>query len=104
MRAQPTAIGWMDTEVSGAAAQWDQAQLVRLARRLGYVLIWPPERTGVSLVDQVRIADVDAVLMPSANHLDALTLDRLMSLADVETAVPRRTYARDFGGWRGCQA
>ncbi|MEC3955947.1 hypothetical protein VMT65_23130 [Nocardia sp. CDC153] len=104
MRTQPTAIGWMDPDVSGVAAQWDQAQLVRLARRVGYVLIWPPEHTAVSFVDQVREADVDAVLVPSAKHLDALTLDRLVHLADVEAATPRETFARYLGGLHGCPA
>ncbi|MEC3958885.1 hypothetical protein VMT65_38030 [Nocardia sp. CDC153] len=77
---------------------------MRLARRLGYTLIWPPEQTVLSFVDQVREADVDAVLVPSAKHLDALTLDRLMQLADVETAIPRETFARYLAGGYGCPA
>lgn len=104
MRTQPTALGWIDPDVSGIAARWDHAQLVRLARRLGYALIWPPEQTAMPFVDQVREADVDAVLVPSAKHLDALTLDRLMHLADVETANPRETFARYPGGGYGCPA
>ncbi|WP_246023841.1 hypothetical protein [Nocardia yunnanensis] len=99
-----TAIGWLDPDVSGAAAQWDRAQVGRLARRLGYELIWLPERTSVPLVDQVRTADVDAVLVPSPKHLDALTLDCLSHIADVETAMPRETFARYFGGRRPCPA
>ncbi|MFE3059488.1 hypothetical protein [Nocardia sp. NPDC059239] len=87
----------MDADVSGVALQWDRAQMVRLARRLGYVLIWSSEDSALDLVDQVREADVDAVIVPAPEHLDVLTLDRLMHLADVETAAPRETFGRYFG-------
>ncbi|AHH22122.1 hypothetical protein NONO_c73660 [Nocardia nova SH22a] len=92
MRARPTALGWIADEVS-EAPEWDAAQLQRLARHLGYTLVWP----GVSLLplpDLVRDADVDAVLTPSTEHLDALTLNAVMALADVETVRPRLSFAK----------
>ncbi|MGW4126221.1 hypothetical protein [Nocardia sp. NPDC004711] len=103
MRYRPTALGWIDPDVS-TAPEWDQAQLRRLARRLGYVLAWTSDRTPVPFVDQVRTADVDAVLVPSTLHLDVLTLDQLLRLVDVESACPRETFARYFGGVHGCPA
>ncbi|WP_330251202.1 hypothetical protein OG874_34310 [Nocardia sp. NBC_00565] len=93
MRFRPTAFAWIDLDAS-PAPEWDRAQTCRLARRLGYTLIWPPEVSLVSLVDQVRAADVDAVIVPSLEHLDALVLHALMGIADVEAIVPRMSFAR----------
>ncbi|NKY88360.1 hypothetical protein [Nocardia veterana] len=93
MRNQPTALAWIDPEMTTSPA-WDAAQLRRLARRLGYVLLWPTSVPTVPLIDQVRTADVDAILMPTPAHLDALMLDRLMHLVDIETARPRMSFAR----------
>lgn len=47
-----------------------------------------------AVTDQVRTADVDAVIVPSASHLDPLTLNSLMGLADVEAVLPRLSFAR----------
>ena len=58
-------------------------------------MIWPGQ-SPVPLVDQVRAADVDAVLTPAPNHLDVVELDALMGIVDVETADPRMSFAR----WR----
>ncbi|WP_256672986.1 hypothetical protein [Nocardia cyriacigeorgica] len=38
--------------------------------------------------DQVRAADVDAVINPAPTRLDSLTLHALMELGDVETVWP----------------
>ncbi|NKY54214.1 hypothetical protein [Nocardia vermiculata] len=99
MRARPTALAWIDPDVSTAPG-WDVAQVKRLARRLGYTLLWPGTTGTIPLLDQVRTADVDALVMPTPAHLDALTLDRIMQLADVETACPRLSFARWAGGGR----
>jgi hypothetical protein len=93
MRAWPTALGWVDPAVT-VAPQWDTAQVRRLARHLGYALVWPPDVMLVPLVDQVRSADVDAVITPSPGHLDAIQLHAVMCVADVETATPRMSFAR----------
>lgn len=92
MRPNPTALGVIDQESS--AEQWHRAQIQRLARHLGYALIWPPEDSLLTLVDQVRQADVDAVIVPSTDHMDALTLNAVMSVAPVESVCPRLSFAR----------
>ncbi|WP_280271104.1 hypothetical protein [Nocardia wallacei] len=71
----------------------DDARARRLARQLGYRLYWP-EPSVLPLTDQVRAADVDAVIVPSPGHLDAIQLHALMCLVDVETATPRMSFAR----------
>lgn len=92
MRTKPTALAWISDEVT-ESVELDAARLRRLARQLGYTLIWP-EPSLVPLPDLVRDADVDAVLIPSTDHLDALTLNAVMYLADVETVLPRFSFAR----------
>lgn len=92
MRRQPTALAWISDEAS-EAPELDAARLRILARRLGYTLIWP-DASLVPLPDLVRDADVDAVLTPSTDHLDALTLNAVMCLADVETVLPRLSFAK----------
>ncbi|WP_280276322.1 hypothetical protein [Nocardia wallacei] len=93
LRAFPTALGWIDPNVT-TAPRWDAARVGRLARSLGYVLVWPPVASVLPLVDQVRSADVDVVITPSSDHLDAITLHALMHVVDVETVCPRMSFAR----------
>ncbi|WP_280387921.1 hypothetical protein [Nocardia wallacei] len=82
----------MDLEVSDSV-EWDVARVRRLARRLGYVLIWP-DYSPVRLVDHARAADVDVVVVPAPNHLGALEIDAVMQVADVETVCPRMSFSR----------
>ncbi|WP_280468381.1 hypothetical protein [Nocardia cyriacigeorgica] len=93
MRSLPTALAWIDPEIS-TAPEWDTAQVQRLARRLGFCLVFPQENSCLPIADQVREADVDAVLLPAPNHLDPLTLDTIMHLCDIETVCPRLSFAR----------
>ncbi|MGY4100180.1 hypothetical protein ACW2Q0_11600 [Nocardia sp. R16R-3T] len=93
MRDEPTALGWVDLDIS-SAPDWDAAQVRRLAQRLGYALIWAPEFSPVPLVDQVRCADVDAVIAPSLEHLNVLAVNAIMSVADVEFVLPRLSFHR----------
>lgn len=93
MRFEPTALAWINPETS-IAPEWDRARIQRLARHLGYTLTWPRIESVLPLVDQVRAAEVDIVITPAPNHLDAITLNAIMSVVDVETVCPRLTFAR----------
>jgi hypothetical protein len=93
MKVRPTVLAWIDPAVT-IAPNWDIAQVRRLARQLGYALVWPRDITLVPVVDQVRAADVDALIVPAPEHLDVLMLHAVMCLADVETACPRMSFAR----------
>ncbi|TLF58478.1 hypothetical protein [Nocardia cyriacigeorgica] len=88
-----TALGWIDFEVS-TAPEWDAAQLARFARRLGYRIVWPDERSLLPVGDQARAAGVDAVLVPGPDHLGPLELNRVMDVADVEMLLPRLSFAQ----------
>ncbi|MCP2279126.1 hypothetical protein [Nocardia amikacinitolerans] len=86
------ALGWVDP--CSVTPDWDTAQVRRLARRLGYPLRWADAASVLGLVEQVESSGADVVLLSSSAHVDAVTLDRLMSVADVECAAPRASFGR----------
>ncbi len=92
------AMGWFDP--CSPVPQWDAAQVRRLARRLGFTVCWANPTSPLGLVEQLEASGLRVVLLPSTAHVDAVTLDRLMAVADVECAAPRRSFARwsSFGG------
>ncbi|WP_174188280.1 hypothetical protein [Nocardia barduliensis] len=90
---RPTAFGWIDHDAS-TAPEWDRAQVCRLARRLGYRVVWPDERSVLPVADQARDAEADVVILPAPHHLGPLELNRVMDIADVETVLPRFSFAR----------
>ncbi|MBF6080931.1 hypothetical protein IU485_06120 [Nocardia cyriacigeorgica] len=92
---RPTALGWIDYDAS-TAPDWDRAHVRRLARRLGYRVVWPDEHSQLPVADQAREADADVVIVPAPEHIEPLELNRIMDIADVETVFPRLSFAR----WR----
>ncbi|NKY33534.1 hypothetical protein HGA13_10675 [Nocardia speluncae] len=100
MRYRPTAFGYVDPDVS-RCVEWDRAQVYRLARHLGYSVMWHDLSSVLPLFDQVRAADVDAVVVPGPDHLGPLELNRVMDVADVETVLPRLSFARWSMTWAG---
>ncbi|MBF6097109.1 hypothetical protein IU510_03330 [Nocardia cyriacigeorgica] len=90
---QPIAFGWIDHDAS-TAPEWDRARIIRLARRLGYRVVWPDDRSVLPTADQARDAGADVVILPAPNHLGPLELNRVMDFADVEVVLPRLSFAR----------
>ncbi|MGI5217842.1 hypothetical protein [Nocardia sp. CA-290969] len=93
MSDRSIALGWVDLDAS-TTPEWDRAQVLRLARRLGYHLVWPDERSLLPVADQARNAGADMVILPAPEHLGPLELNRVMDVADVETVIPRLSFAR----------
>lgn len=89
----PIAFGWVDEDAS-SAPDWDRAQVSRLARHLGYRVVWSDEYSVLSVPDQVRNIGADVVILPAPDHLGPLELNRVMDVADVETVSPRLSFAR----------
>ncbi|WP_040837137.1 hypothetical protein [Nocardia brevicatena] len=87
------AFGWIDYNIS-RAPESDRDRIHRLADQLGYRLVWPCERSVLRVVDQVRNAGADLVILPAPDHLSTLELNAVMDIADVETVVPRLSFAR----------
>ncbi|MDR7172340.1 hypothetical protein J2W56_006101 [Nocardia kruczakiae] len=86
------ALGWVDP--ASPTTEWDTAQVRRLARWLGYPLRWADPTSVLGVVEQVGSLGAEVVLLASSAHVDAVTLDRLMSVADVECASPRASFGR----------
>ncbi|MGW5228338.1 hypothetical protein ACWEP5_25780 [Nocardia niigatensis] len=100
MRPQPSAIGFLRHDVSGAQQQWDEAQIQHLARRLGYdlckTLIFGPEtdRPFVRVRTLVSRLEADAVIVPSLAHFGGHIPEDIVQVADIITVSPENTYAR----------
>ncbi|MGW0178995.1 hypothetical protein [Nocardia sp. NPDC003345] len=90
---EPIALGWVDDEVS-AAPDADWAAVRKLGQRLGYRLIWPDQCSVLAVVDQVRNSGADVVILLAPDHLRPLELNAVMDIADVETVLPRLSFAR----------
>ncbi|MFB8002872.1 hypothetical protein [Nocardia sp. NPDC056000] len=102
MDYKPTCLGYIRTDVSGMAQQWDQSQIRKLATRLGYdfadMVIYDP-RFGrpplARLRAQVTRLDAEAVIIPSLEHLERGEIpESLVRQLDVITVSPEATYAR----------
>ncbi|MEU4315894.1 hypothetical protein [Nocardia sp. NPDC024068] len=92
---EPTALGWIDYDIS-TSPEWDRAQVLRLAKRLGYRVVWPDECSVLPVSEQVRNAGAEVVILPAPEQLGPIELNRVMDVADVEIVVPRLSFAR----WR----
>jgi hypothetical protein len=87
------AFGWIDYDIS-RAPESDRDRIRRLADQLGYRLVWPCERSVLRVVDQVRNAEADLLILPAPGHLSPLELNEVIDIVDVETVLPRLSFAR----------
>jgi hypothetical protein len=92
------AFGWIDYDIS-RTPESDRDRIRRLADQLGYRLVWPCERSVLRVVDQVRNAEADLLILPAPGHLSPLELNEVMDIADVETVLPRLSFARWTPRW-----
>lgn len=97
---KPPAIGYLRADVSGVSKAWDQIQIRILAERLGYQLAKTIEFSQHTadpigqLLATIARDQVDAVVVPSLEHLSGEIPEDLMLAADVITVSPEATYAR----------
>ncbi|WP_433598693.1 hypothetical protein ACQPXH_23665 [Nocardia sp. CA-135953] len=79
---------------------WDETQIRSLAKRFGYDLAKTitagrqTEHPIAKLLETARRLDVDAVIVPSAEHLGGDVPEQLVKVCDVITVSPVETYAR----------
>ncbi|WP_245746033.1 hypothetical protein [Nocardia altamirensis] len=102
MSWKPTCIGYLRTDVSGVAQLWDQAQIRRLADRLGYdfadMVIYDPKFSRPPLARlkaQATRLQAEAVIVPSSEHFEGNEIPgTLVQRLDVITVNPEETYSR----------
>ncbi|GAA5069433.1 hypothetical protein [Nocardia callitridis] len=94
------ALGYMRTDLSGDARQWDAKRLRALASRYGYQMghivthtSSTPNRTA-NLLDLVRRMNAVALFVPTVEHLPETAVRALLAELDgVTTLYPEETYA-----------
>ncbi|MFI1914559.1 hypothetical protein [Nocardia sp. NPDC020380] len=102
MRYKPTALGYVNTAVSGISQQWDETEIRRLAQRYGYdlaeIVVYDPksERPPLArLKAQATRLDAEAVFVPSLEHFEeGEAPGSLVQRLDVVTVHPESAYSR----------
>lgn len=97
------AVGYLRTDLSGVAGEFDRAQIITRAARLGYTLTGDViEHTAATehrtehLLAAVYAHRAEAVIVPTLAHLDKATFDLVLPAADIITTQPYETYARQW--------
>ncbi|MBL1077939.1 hypothetical protein JK358_26390 [Nocardia sp. 2] len=101
MRFRPTALGYVRSDVAGIQQARDEAEIRRVAQRLGYDLakiVVFQSGDGYPLRRLKRlISDLgaEAVIVPNVKHFDAEKVPtELVRRVDVITVRPESTHAR----------
>lgn len=93
MRDEPAALGAIRTALAGHERELLVARIRKLADRLGYDLLDVLDPDTVPDLEQaVRDLDVDAVITPTAEHLD---LARIARVCEVIILNPETIHYRD---------
>ncbi|MBO0855754.1 MAG: hypothetical protein J2P18_18540 [Nocardia sp.] len=94
------AIGYLRKDVSGEQQRWDETQIRRLAKRLGYNLCKTivftdrtPNPVG-QLINTATGTGAEALFVPSAEHFDGVVPADLVKVTDVIIVASQSTYAR----------
>ncbi|MFI1918603.1 hypothetical protein [Nocardia sp. NPDC020380] len=103
MRYQPTALGYLRTDVSGTSQLWDESRMRALAARLGYdfsgIIVHDPSSGRPPLArlkSHATRLDAEAVIVPGPQHFeDGQIPNSLLQQLDVLTVSPENTYSRE---------
>ncbi|MEU3014964.1 hypothetical protein [Nocardia asteroides] len=99
---KPVALGYLRSDLSGAAQNWDEIRIRSLAKRYGYDLaktIVFTARTAdplTALITIIRRVGAEAVFVPQRRHLGAEIPLILVGTCDVITVDNENTYARTY--------
>ncbi|GAB4589801.1 hypothetical protein [Nocardia sp. IFM 10818] len=104
MFKQPSATGYLRSDVSGARQQWDENEIRGSAAKLGFdlrkTIVFGPhtDRPIHRLRVSVDRLGVDAVFVPSAAHFAGGEIPpELVAVAAVVTLSPETVHARTTG-------
>ncbi|WP_194829019.1 hypothetical protein [Nocardia sp. XZ_19_231] len=99
---KPIAIGYLRSDISGTAQDWDEIRIRSLARRYGYdlakTIVFTP-RTSDPITQLITIAhrtDAEAVFTPRMGHLGIDLPIALIRTCDVVTVDDENIYARAY--------
>ncbi|WP_327139745.1 hypothetical protein [Nocardia sp. NBC_01327] len=97
----PSAVGYLRSDISGSRQAWDENQIRHRAKQLGYdlrktvVFNSQTEQRMHRLRVVVARTGVDAVFVPSLEHLDEDQVPAtVIEVAAVITVSPENTYHR----------
>lgn len=99
---KPIAIGYLRSDLSGPAQNWDEIRIRSLAKRYGYDLaktIVFTARTAdplTGLITIVRRINAEAAFVPHRRHLGVEMPLTLVGTCDVITVDDESTYARSY--------
>ncbi|WP_067543141.1 hypothetical protein [Nocardia crassostreae] len=102
MRYKPTALGYVNVEVSGMSRLWDESRIREVAERLGYdfarMVVFDPKAGRPPLAQLKALAarlDAAAVIVPGLEHFAGGRVPAsLGEQLDVVTVSPEQTFAR----------
>ncbi|MFD0000344.1 hypothetical protein [Nocardia sp. NPDC127526] len=102
MRYKPTALGYLNVDVSGIGRLWDESRIRELAEGLGYdfagMVIFDPRALRPPLAKLKALAtrlDAEAVIVPGVEHFEGGRVPAsLVEQVDVITVSPEQTHAR----------
>jgi hypothetical protein len=96
------AIGYLRSDISGSAQNWDEIRIRSLAKRYGYdlaktVVFTAGIQNPISqLIDAARRAQAEAVITPRRDHLGLAVPEHLVRRCDVITVDDQTTFARSY--------
>ncbi|GAB4589356.1 hypothetical protein Ntsu_71880 [Nocardia sp. IFM 10818] len=102
MRYKPTALGYLNVDVSGIGRLWDESRIRELAERLGYdfagMVVFDPKALRPPLAKLKALAtrlDAEAVIVPGPEHFEGGQVPAsLVEQLEVITVGPELRYAR----------
>ncbi|MFC9475572.1 hypothetical protein ACFTS5_25580 [Nocardia sp. NPDC056952] len=96
------AIGYLRSDISGPAQNWDEIRIRSLAKRYGYDLAKTIVFSGGTqnpisqLIDVARRAEAEAVITPRRDHFGLEVPERLVRICDVITVDDQNTLSRSY--------
>ncbi|MGW6729948.1 hypothetical protein ACWF9G_28955 [Nocardia sp. NPDC055029] len=104
---KPTAIGYLRSDISGAAQNWDEIRIRSLAKRYGYDLAKTivfdarTQNPTTQLISIARRTNAEAIFTPDRRHVGTKVPSQLVRVCDVVTVNDEQTYARCYVVGRG---
>ncbi|MFI6225035.1 hypothetical protein ACIBEH_31120 [Nocardia salmonicida] len=103
---KPIAIGYLRSDISGAAQNWNEIRIRSLAKRYGYdlakTIVFTPRTPDpiTRLITTAHRTAAEAIFTPHLAHLGAELPSILIRTCDVITVDDETTYSRAYFAFR----